>query len=203
LRRWSSSSILLRKWVTGTSFLVTQPYLSYRRLLLHAQAVSAAPAASFKSAFRTGGFPSRNAKFLENGILSNLPALVPTGRGELTENPTFPAVKSDYERPDPNPSADAAKAASDALSGMYPKIPTLAPVVNGWAMNTDTMGVCGDYYFKRALVRTTSRFPARGSPIDSTQPIPNIPGRAILIPILFWCWSRRFRARLIRMDHPA
>jgi len=26
---------------------VTQPYLSYRRLLLHAQAVSAAPAASF------------------------------------------------------------------------------------------------------------------------------------------------------------
>jgi hypothetical protein len=39
----------LRKWVTGTSFLVTQPYLSYRCWLLHAQAVSAAPAASFKS----------------------------------------------------------------------------------------------------------------------------------------------------------
>jgi hypothetical protein len=38
----------LRKWVTGTSFLVTQPYLSYRCWLFRAQAVSAAPAASFK-----------------------------------------------------------------------------------------------------------------------------------------------------------
>jgi hypothetical protein len=37
----------LRKWVTGTSFLVTQPYLSHRCSLLHALAVSAAPAASF------------------------------------------------------------------------------------------------------------------------------------------------------------
>jgi hypothetical protein len=44
----------LRKRVTGTSFLVTQPYLSYRRWLLHAQAVSAAPAASFKSSSRAG-----------------------------------------------------------------------------------------------------------------------------------------------------
>ena len=32
---------------------MTQPYLSYRCWLLHAQAVSAAPAASFKSANRT------------------------------------------------------------------------------------------------------------------------------------------------------
>jgi hypothetical protein len=42
----------LRKWVTGTSFLVTQPYLSYRCWLFRAQAVSAAPAASFKSVNR-------------------------------------------------------------------------------------------------------------------------------------------------------
>jgi hypothetical protein len=45
---------------------------------------------------------------------------------------------------------DAAPAAAQKL--MEWKIPTMARVVNNWSMNTDTMGVYGNYYLKRAMV---------------------------------------------------
>jgi hypothetical protein len=51
------------------------------------------------------------------------------------------AIKSALER-----------AAPDALKAMRAKIPTLARVVNRWQMNTDTMGVYGTFYLKRAIV---------------------------------------------------
>ena len=44
------------------------------------------------------------------------------------------------------------RAAPDALKQIQAKIPTFARVANGWQMNTDTMGVYGTYYLKRAGV---------------------------------------------------
>jgi hypothetical protein len=40
----------------------------------------------------------------------------------------------------------------DALALMAWKVNSMARVVNGWSMNTDTMGVYGNYYLKRAIV---------------------------------------------------
>lgn len=45
---------------------------------------------------------------------------------------------------------DGVPAAAQQLMGW--KVPTLARVVNHWSMNTDTMGVYGNYYLKRAIV---------------------------------------------------
>ena len=63
-----------------------------------------------------------------------------------------PGKSFDFDKADPVVKRALEKAAADGLANMRAKAPTLARVVNGWQMNTDTMGVYGDYYLKRAIV---------------------------------------------------
>ena len=58
----------------------------------------------------------------------------------------------DIDKVDPAIKAALESAPEDALKLMAWKVPSLARVVNGWSMNTDTMGVYGNYYLKRAIV---------------------------------------------------
>ena len=58
----------------------------------------------------------------------------------------------DFEKVDPAIQRALVAAREDAQKLMAWKIPTMARVVNGWSMNTDTMGVYGNYYLKRAIV---------------------------------------------------
>ena len=58
----------------------------------------------------------------------------------------------DFEKADPKIKRALEQAMTDGLKAMDAKLPTLARVVNGWQMNTDTMGVYGNYYLKRAII---------------------------------------------------
>jgi hypothetical protein len=63
-----------------------------------------------------------------------------------------PGQSFDLDQATPAVQAGLEQAVVDGLKLMYAKLPTLARIVNGWQMNTDTMGVYGDYYLKRAIV---------------------------------------------------
>ncbi|WP_243374615.1 DUF1254 domain-containing protein [Microvirga solisilvae] len=79
----------------------------------------------------------------------------------LTDEPILARMKRigieagksfDVEKVEPivKSALDAAPASAQQL--MEWKVKTLARVANGWSMNTDTMGVYGNYYLKRAIV---------------------------------------------------
>ena len=58
----------------------------------------------------------------------------------------------DFGRLDPTVKQALASSPAGAQQIMKWKLPTIARVANYWSMNTDTMGVYGNYYLKRAMV---------------------------------------------------
>jgi hypothetical protein len=63
-----------------------------------------------------------------------------------------PGKSFDLEKAAPTVRSGLGNAPAEARQLMAWKVPTLARVVNGWSMNTDTMGVYGNYYLKRAII---------------------------------------------------
>jgi hypothetical protein len=63
-----------------------------------------------------------------------------------------PGRSIDMTKLDPAIRNALAGAPAEGQKLMAWKLPTLARIVNGWSMNTDTMGVYGNYYLKRAIV---------------------------------------------------
>jgi hypothetical protein len=63
-----------------------------------------------------------------------------------------PGKSLDFDKLDPVVKKALEGAPGEAQQLMEWKMATLARVVNGWSMNTDTMGVYGNYYLKRAIV---------------------------------------------------
>jgi hypothetical protein len=63
-----------------------------------------------------------------------------------------PGKSFELDKADPAIRKGLESAPEDARQLMAWKVPTIARVVNGWSMNTDTMGVYGNYYLKRAIV---------------------------------------------------
>lgn len=61
------------------------------------------------------------------------------------------------------------RAPKAGMDGMMQKLPTLARVANGWQMNTDTMGVYGNAYLKRAIVAMVGL--GANQPDDAVYPI--------------------------------
>lgn len=95
-----------------------------------------------------------------------------------------PGQSFDLDKAEPAIRAGLENAAKDAQQLMTWKLPTLARVINGWSMNTDTMGVYGNYYLKRAIIAQAGLganlpedaiYPLnlgdeRGKPLDGAKP---------------------------------
>ncbi len=80
-----------------------------------------------------------------------------------------PGKSFDIDKLDPAIKKGLETVPEDAQKLMAWKLPTLARVVNYWSMNTDTMGVYGNYYLKRAII--TQQGLGANSPEDAVYPL--------------------------------
>lgn len=71
---------------------------------------------------------------------------------DLAKIGIVPGQSFDFAKLPPDVQAAIMAAPEAAQKLMAWKVKTLADVVNGWSMNTTTMGVYGNYYLKRAIV---------------------------------------------------
>lgn len=80
-----------------------------------------------------------------------------------------PGKSFDIEKVDAAIKKGLETAPEDAQKLMAWKLPTLAEVVNYWSMNTNTMGVYGNYYLKRAII--TQQGLGANVPEDAIYPL--------------------------------
>ncbi len=63
-----------------------------------------------------------------------------------------PGKNFDLTQVDKIIAGEFSRGAHDALKAMRAKLNSIGKAVDGWAMNTDSMGVYGNYYLKRAII---------------------------------------------------
>jgi len=80
-----------------------------------------------------------------------------------------PKKSFDFENLDPAIQLALEKAAVDGLKEMKNKTSTMGETVNGWKVNTNTIGVYGNYYLKRAI--TTMLGLVATLPEDNIYPV--------------------------------
>lgn len=90
-----------------------------------------------------------------------------------------PGKSFDLSMAPPEIKAALERAVVDGLQQMKEKLPTLAPVVNGWQINIDAMGVYGIEYLKRAIVAMVGL--GANQPEDAVYPlcVADADGRAL------------------------
>jgi hypothetical protein len=80
-----------------------------------------------------------------------------------------PGKTFDFDKLDPAVQKALSGVPAEAQKLMAWKLATLARVSNGWSMNTDTMGVYGNYYLKRAII--TQQGLGANLPEDAIYPL--------------------------------
>lgn len=80
-----------------------------------------------------------------------------------------PGKSFDLKQIEPELQQEVSRGAADALKIMLEKVKSMGRPVNGWGMNTDTMGVYGNYYFKRAIVTMVGL--GANQPEDAVYPL--------------------------------